>query len=98
LATLFGATIGALLLFPLIGGLLLIPLKGWHSHLLKYGIVVAILYVAATVMFAWGDADELRQTMTFMEVVQTRANWFLYLPGAVLAFAFMVLRAKGKET
>ena len=96
-ATPFGATLGAFILFPLFGGLLLKPLKNWHSPFLKYALVVAALYIAATIIFAWGDADELRQSVSFAEIVRTRANWFLYLPGAVLAFAFMALRAKGKD-
>ncbi len=97
LATFLGATIGALIIFPLVAKLLLWPLKGWHSEVLKYLVALGICYVLATMLYAYGEADELRAQMSFWEIVSTRSNWLLYLPGSVLAAAFLIFRERGRK-
>ena len=92
-----GAIIGSLIFFPLFARLVTWPLKRWDAPYAKIAIGIVLAYVVATLLYAWGEADELRQTMTFSEVVATRANWLLYLPGAILAGLMMVLLHKGRE-
>lgn len=93
----FGATLGALILFPLIARLFLWPMKAWDSDILKYILAAFGCYLIATALYAYGDADELRTQLTFWEILSTRANWALYLPGAALAATFMILREKGRR-
>lgn len=98
MATLIGATIGAFVFFWPIATLLIWPLKAWASIFLKRALAILPLYVAATALFAWGDADELRRTMTFVEVVAGRANWLLYAPGAFLVWIAMSFRELRKQS
>lgn len=93
----FGATLGSLILFPLIARLFLWPMKTWDSDILKYVLAAGGCYVLATALYAYGDADELRAQLSFWEILSTRANWMLYLPGAALVAAFMILREKGRK-
>jgi len=93
----FGATLGSLIIFPIIARLFLWPMKAWDSDCLKHVLAVAGCYVLATAIYAYGDADELRAQLSFWEIVATRANWFLYFPGAALVAAIMILRAKGRS-
>lgn len=93
----FGATLGSLILFPLIARIFLWPMKTWDSDILKYVVAISGCYVLATGLYAYGDADELRIHLSFWEILTTRANWLLYLPGAVLAATIMILRAKGRS-
>lgn len=97
LALFFGATLGSLILFPFIARVFLWPMRGWDSDILKYVLAVSGCYVLATALYAYGDADELRAQLSFWEILATRANWLLYLPGAVLAAALIILRAKGRS-
>ena len=92
-----GATLGALIIFPAFTWLISQPLRWWRAPYAKIVIGITLAYFGATLTFAWNEADELRQTMGFWEIVASQANWLLYLPGALLAGGMMLLRQKGKE-